>query len=159
MPKISIPPRFLYYGLKGLGVLGALGTGLYTTFAVMWGSADIRSTIVFFYLSVFCIFIISAELGLLNHPHFRKLGRFLTTCVGRAFFYIFIGGLQLDGYGYITGVYMIALGILNLLLQCFFAEKIENDLKKHGIRGMMDVGAATERDYAGANPPPTNPGA
>ena len=153
---VSIPPRFLYYGLKVLGMIGALGTGMYTTFIIMWGDdLQFRTAIVFFYLAIFCVFIISAELGLLNHPHFRKFGRFLTTCVGRAAFYIFIGGLQLDGYGYITGIYMISLGVLNVLLQCFCAEKIEKDLKKAGIRGMMDVGAAAERDYTAAGPEPT----
>ena len=124
-PPSCFGPKTMTYVLKGLGVTGAVGCGWYTSFKLMWDNENVRWAIVFFYLSFFCIAIVSAELNLLNHPHFSKFGRFLTTYVGRAVFYIFIGGLLLDGNGWYPGMYMIILGVVNIVSQCLFSDQLD----------------------------------
>jgi hypothetical protein len=112
-------PKTYHYLLKGAGLLGATASGFYTTYRIMWNFDDLRWAIVFCYLVVFNMMMISAELNLLGHRHFRRFGRFLTTFVGRAFFYIFIGGLMLDGVpGWIIGIYLMTLGVVNIIAQC-----------------------------------------
>lgn len=122
---ITMPPKASFIGsrlsqniLKALGVAGAIACGLFSTYKLMWQPESVRWAIVFFYVSFFSLFIISAELGLLNHKQFRKFGMFLTTYSGRAAFYIFLGGLLLHDYGWIPGVYMLCLGVTNVVAQC-----------------------------------------
>lgn len=106
--------------LKIAGILGSLGAGCYCAFRLMWNFENLRMGIVYAYLTLFCAILLSAELTLLDmHRHFKQFGRFLTTFTGRALVYIFIGGLMLEGVpGYVVGIYLITLGIVNLLAQC-----------------------------------------
>ena len=106
--------------LKIAGLLGCFGAGCYCCFGVMWNFQNLRMSIVLVYLTAFCAILLSAELKLLDmHRHFKQCGRFLTTFTGRALMYIFIGGLLLEGVaGYIVGIYLITLGIVNMLAQC-----------------------------------------
>ena len=107
--------------LKVLGVIGAFASGCYTTYGVMYNAEDLRSRILFFYLSWFAVIMLSAELNLLAHRHFKRFGRFATTFTGRALFYIFIGGLLLNGWiGYTIGGYLIGLGVFNIVGQFMF---------------------------------------
>lgn len=145
---MKIPVRYLYYIVRILGVLGAFCTGMYTTWAIMWADMDIRSRIIFVYLALFTGIICSAELNMLQHPHFARAGRFLTTCVGRAFFYIFIGGLLLNGVvGWVLGIYLIALGVGNILFQFIFGDKLRKDLASVGVADPTAIGSeATNAD-------------
>jgi len=130
---MKIPIRYLYYLIRILGGLGSFCTGCYTCWAVMWADMDLRSRIVFIYLTVFTGIICSAELNLLQHPHFARVGRFLTTCIGRAFFYIFIGGLLLSGiWGWVLGIYNISIGVVNILFQFIFGARLRKDLASVG---------------------------
>lgn len=124
MPPQCCGEKTPLYVLTGLGLLGAVGSGLYTTYMFLWEYENIRWSIIHLYLTFFSVAIVSAELGLLNHPAFKKFGMFLTTFTGRAFFYIFIGGLVLDGWGWACGIYMIALGLLNLFAQCAWSDAL-----------------------------------
>ena len=109
--------------LKICGLLGAVGSGLYTTFEVMYSASgeennQIRWKIINTYLSIFAIVITSAELNLLRHPQMAKFGAFLTTFTGRAILYVFIGGLLLKSWGFIPGIWMLATAGLNITAQC-----------------------------------------
>lgn len=117
-------PKTPLYVLKALGIAGALGSGFYTTFRLMWQPENVRWAIVFFYLSLFAVIILSAELNLLKHRLFRRSGLFLTSFTGRAFFYIFMGGLMLQDYGLIPGIWMICTGFFNLFAQCMFSDAL-----------------------------------
>lgn len=153
---MKIPIRYFYYLVRFMGGLGAFCTGLYTTWAIMWAEMDIRSRIIFVYLSLFTGIICSAEGNLLQHPHFSRVGRFLTTCIGRAFFYIFIGGLLLNGVaGWILGIYMIAIGVVNILFQIVFGSRLRKDLASVGMSDPTAVGSqAMENDGGSMGPDP-----
>lgn len=112
-------PKTLPYLLKAACVLGCVGSGFYTTYKLIWEFSNLRWTIVFGYCTVFAVLLLSAELNLLAHRHFKRFGRFMTTFVGRAFFYIFIGGLLLEGIeGWCVGIYLMTLGVINIGAQC-----------------------------------------
>lgn len=140
-------PKTVLYLIRGAGLLGGFGGGLDTTYKLMWPETfNIRWAIIFFYLCIFCLFIISAELDLLNHPIFKKFGRFMTTFSGRAFFYLFIGGLIMNGsewYQYIPGVYLCACAILNIVALCCWGNYLD--------------GADSVEDKKGGSAPPDTP--
>jgi hypothetical protein len=116
-----VSQKVFLIALKVFGIIGAFGCGCYTTYGVMYDAADLRSRILFFYLAWFCVVLLSAELNLLAHRHFKRFGRFATTFTGRALLYIFIGGLLLNGWiGYTIGGYLIALGLANIVGQFAF---------------------------------------
>lgn len=116
---MCLGPNTWVYALKAAGILGTLASGFYTTYRLMWNFDDLRWAIVFSYLVVFSVMLLSAEMNLLAHRHFKRFGRFLTTYVGRAFFYIFIGGLMLEGIeGWVIGIYLMSLGLINIFAQC-----------------------------------------
>lgn len=112
-------PKTWEYVLKAASLLGIVAAGFYTTYRLMWNFDDLRWAIVFGYLIIFNVVLFSAELNLLKHRHFKRFGRFLTTFVGRALFYVFIGGLLLDGIeGWVIGIYLMTLGVANIIAQC-----------------------------------------
>ncbi|KEG08601.1 hypothetical protein DQ04_06831030 [Trypanosoma grayi] len=121
--------RFFTAGAFGrvmqvLGVLGAFGSGSYALYLLMWFRPDgidtLRTFVAYAYLTLFAVVIPSAELGMMQHRHLVRFARFLLSHVGRAFLYIFMGGLLLgqDVAGWILGAYMIALGVLNVVAAC-----------------------------------------
>jgi hypothetical protein len=114
-------PRTWYWVLKVLGILGATGCGLYSSFSLIWRPGSFRWAVIFAYLVFFSVVIQSAELELLSHPWLSKYMKFLRSYFGRAAFYFFLGGLTLNGvdwYDYIPGCFMIATGLLNLMVLC-----------------------------------------
>jgi hypothetical protein len=112
------------YILRACGLLGAIGSGLYTTFMVMYAPASSdqatwRWKVIYFYLAFFSVAITSAELDLLRHPAMQKYGNFLTSFTGRAILYVFIGGLLLHEWGFVPGCFMLFTAGLNIVAQCF----------------------------------------
>lgn len=106
----------VYYGLKAMGLLGAVGCGLYTCFELMWSeSNNIQWKIIYVYLTLFSAVIISAECDLMVHPRLKEFSLFITKHIGRSMFYIFMGGVILQEYGYIPGIWLITTGVLNVL--------------------------------------------
>lgn len=122
---LCLGPRTMYWVLKMAGVLGAIGSGVYSCFQMMWQYENIRLSIIHFYVTLFSVFILSAEFEILEHPWTRKLGMFLTRYIGRAIFYIFIGGLLLEHWGFVPGVWMIAAGVLNVLVLCMCKDQLD----------------------------------
>ena len=121
--------------LKGMGILGSFGAGFYSTYMALFapsGSEEnkIRWKIIFFFLAFFSVLCTSAELNLLKHPAMAKYGVFLTSYIGRAIFYIFIGGLLLKDYGFIPGCWLLGTAILNIFALCCCKDAIENGGKK-----------------------------
>jgi hypothetical protein len=128
MPPKWLGSRGTLLLLKVLGILGAIGCGEYATYSVMWHPDGFRWAILFFYIVLFSLFIITAELELLQHKVFKQFSKFLTTFTGRAIFYIFIGGLLLKDYGWIPGIWMISVGFLNVIAQCACSEALNVSL-------------------------------
>lgn len=113
--------------LRVMGILGAIGIGLYSANDFLWAPFDLRFKIVDAYLCMFAAVIISAEMNWMTHPWIAGFGLFLTKYTGRAIFYIFLGGLVLDGYGYIPGIWLLATAVLNIVSLCFCSGKLKDN--------------------------------
>ena len=121
-------PQTMMYIFKIAGILGAAASGFYTTWRLMWNPGGLRFAIVYCYLVLFSMMLLSAELSLFQHRHFKRFGRFLTTLSGRSFMYIFMGGLMLNDLpGYIVGIYLMCLGFLSLFASCVCSSAIHPD--------------------------------
>ncbi|ORC86833.1 uncharacterized protein TM35_000251290 [Trypanosoma theileri] len=118
-------------GLQILGVLGAFGSGSFALFLLMWFQPhdinSVRMYIAYVYITLFAVLIPAAELNLMQHRHLVRFSRFMLSHVGRAFMYVFMGGLLLGQQvgGWVVGVYMIALGVLNLFAAPFTKNSAE----------------------------------
>ena len=133
MPPTCLGPNTILYLIRVAGIIGGYAGGLQTTYRLMWPvEFNIRTEILMGYLTIFNLLILSAEFNLLDHPIFKKFGKFMTTFSGRAFFYVFIGGLILDGdvwYEYIPGVYMLCVALLNIIALCCWGNYLEGATK------------------------------
>ncbi|CAG9570002.1 conserved hypothetical protein [Leishmania major strain Friedlin] len=110
------------FTLKILGILGAFGCGTYVLFLFMIHHYhSIRSFAALLYLLTFSIIIPSAESGLLNSTMLAVFARFLISPMGRAFLYVFMGGviLGIGIGGWVVGVYLFVVAILNVIAGCF----------------------------------------
>jgi hypothetical protein len=108
--------------LKILNILGAFGCGTYTLYMFIEHKYNsIRTFIALIYLLAFSIVIPAAEAGLMKHPLLSAFARFIVSPIGRAFLYIFMGGVILgEGIGgWIIGIYLFAVGVLNVIAACF----------------------------------------
>lgn len=108
--------------LKILNILGAFGCGSYALFLFIRHDYDtIRTFVALIYLLAFAIVIPAAEAGLMNHPLLSSFARFLVSPIGRAFLYIFMGGVILGNGigGWVIGIYLFAIGVLNVVAACF----------------------------------------
>ena len=123
-------PRTLYYILQVGGIVGAVASGLYTTYMLMWEYTTLRWAIMYFYLTVFSFAIIIAELGFLQHKAFHTYAMFLTTYTGRGLFYIFMGGLLLKDWGIVVGIYMFTMAILNIGSVCCYSDNLKEGQPK-----------------------------
>ncbi|EAN83760.1 hypothetical protein C3747_122g251c [Trypanosoma cruzi] len=114
--------------LKFLGVAGAFGSGSLALFLLMWFRPhelnEVRMFIAYVYIIFFSVISPAAEVGMMQHRHLMRFTRFLLSNIGRAFLYVFIGGLLLGTHiaGWIVGVYMISLGVLNIFAYCVTGE-------------------------------------
>ncbi|KPA75915.1 hypothetical protein ABB37_08084 [Leptomonas pyrrhocoris] len=111
--------------LKVLNIIGAFGCGTYALFLFIqhrWDS--IRFFVALIYLLAFSIVIPAAEAGLMKHPLLSFFARFLVSPIGRAFLYIFMGGVILGNGigGWVIGIYLLAIGVLNVVAACFLRE-------------------------------------
>lgn len=116
--------RIFPIALMILNILGAFGCGTYSIFLLitwkMSGLSSIRTAVALIYLIIFSVIVPSAEIGMMEHPSLAKFTRFLLSPVGRAFLYIFMGGVLLGAGvgGWIVGIYLMAVGVLNLAVSC-----------------------------------------
>lgn len=104
-----------------LNVLGAFGCGTYSLYLfITHRYSSVGTFVALMYLLGFSIIIPSAELGLMAHPYLMRFSRFLVSPVGRAFLYIFMGGVILGNGvgGWVVGIYLLALGVLNIGAMC-----------------------------------------
>lgn len=114
--------------LRILALLGAFATGTYSLWCLIThrfgGINGIRMVVALLYLLLFSVIIPAAELGLMQHPHLSKFARFVLSPVGRAFLYIFMGGVLLGNGagGWVVGVFMLALGVVNVVASCVLKE-------------------------------------
>lgn len=123
---LCLGPRTVYYLLKIAGIFGAISAGIYTCNKLMYDYQNIRWSIIDFYETLFSLFIVSAELEQLEHPALKKFGLFLTTYIGRAIFYIFMGGLLLDGsWGMVPGIWLLVCGVINIMALCACKEQLD----------------------------------
>ncbi|KPI88105.1 hypothetical protein ABL78_2792 [Leptomonas seymouri] len=111
--------------LKVLNVIGAFGCGTYALYLFIqhrWDS--IRFFVALIYLLAFSIVIPAAEAGLMKHPLLSSFARFIVSPIGRAFLYIFMGGVILGNGvgGWIIGIYLLAVGIVNIVSACFLSD-------------------------------------
>ncbi|CBZ24341.1 conserved hypothetical protein [Leishmania mexicana MHOM/GT/2001/U1103] len=116
---IHSPP--IPFTLKILGILGAFGCGTYVLFLFMIHQYySIRSFAVLLYLLIFSVIIPSAESGLLNYTMMAVFARFLVSPMGRAFLYVFMGGVILGNGigGWVVGGYLFVVAILNVIAGC-----------------------------------------
>ncbi|KAK7196324.1 COPI associated protein [Novymonas esmeraldas] len=107
--------------LKILNILGAFACGSYVLFLfIQHKYGDVRTFCALLYLLAFSIVIPSAEAGLMNHPLLASLARFLVSPIGRAFLYVFMGGVILGvGIGgWVIGIYLLAIGAINIAAAC-----------------------------------------
>ncbi|KAG5484954.1 hypothetical protein LSCM1_07030 [Leishmania martiniquensis] len=107
--------------LTVLNILGSFACGTYTLFLfITHRYHDIRTFAALLYLLGFSIVIPSAELGLMNHPLLAGVARFIVAPIGRAFLCIFMGGVILGNGigGWIVGIYLLAIGVLNISAAC-----------------------------------------
>ncbi|KAH9584064.1 Golgi apparatus membrane protein TVP15 [Trypanosoma melophagium] len=117
--------EYVARGLQILGVLGAFSSGSFALYLLMWYKPHdintVRMYIAYVYITLFAVLIPAAELNFMQHRHLVRFSRFMLSHVGRAFMYIFMGGLLLGQQvgGWVVGVYMIALGVLNLFAAPF----------------------------------------
>ncbi|ESL10636.1 hypothetical protein TRSC58_01627 [Trypanosoma rangeli SC58] len=126
MPSVReiVTAKHFSRALQLLGVAGAFGSGSFALFLLMWSPprelGEVRMHIAFVYVVFFAVVLPAAELGMMQHQHLARFTRFLLSHVGRALVYIFIGGLLLGNHvgGWVVGVYMISLGVLNVLAAC-----------------------------------------
>ena len=108
--------------LKILNILGAFGCGTYALYLFIQHQWEgIRTFICLIYLLAFSIIIPAAEAGLMKHPLLSSFARFSVSPIGRAFLYIFMGGVILgQGIGgWVIGIYLFAIGVLNVIAACF----------------------------------------
>ena len=94
------------------GAIGGLGLAAYNAY-MLCHFTSLRWTLVHFYLIVFAMISLVAELGFLRTPRFEVYCKFLTTRTGRGLFYIFLAGLMWKGWGIIIAAYLTVLGVLN----------------------------------------------
>ncbi|RNF13274.1 putative golgi apparatus membrane protein [Trypanosoma conorhini] len=112
------------YLLQLLGVAGAFGSGSFALFLLMWFPpreiTEVRMYIAYVYVILIAVVLPAAEVGTMRHRHLAHFTRFLLSHVGRAFVYVFTGGLLLGNRlgGWVVGVYMISLGVLNVFAAC-----------------------------------------
>ncbi|CAJ1006212.1 putative COPI associated protein [Leishmania naiffi] len=107
--------------LKILNIIGAFACGSYSLFLfITHRFNDVRTFAALLYLLGFSIVIPSAESGLMNHPMLASFARFLVSPIGRAFLYVFMGGVILGNGigGWVIGVYLFAIGVLNICAAC-----------------------------------------
>ncbi|KAG5485617.1 hypothetical protein LSCM4_06573 [Leishmania orientalis] len=104
-----------------LNILGAFACGSYALFLFITHKyRDIRTFAALLYLLGFSIVIPSAELGFMKHPMLASFARFLVSPIGRAFLYVFMGGVILGNGigGWIVGIYLLSIGVLNISAAC-----------------------------------------
>lgn len=103
-----------------MGIVGAAASGIMTLYKVMWYTVEnidaARVFIARLYVTFFAVIMPSAELGMMEH---NEMVKFLLSYVGRAFLYLFMGGLLLgeEVASCIIGVFMIVLSIMNIVGQ------------------------------------------
>lgn len=108
--------------LKILNILGAFACGSYALYLFIQHKWDnIRTFVALIYLLGFSIVIPAAEAGLMKHPLLSSFARFIVSPIGRAFLYIFMGGVILGNGigGWVVGIYLFAIGVLNVIAACF----------------------------------------
>jgi hypothetical protein len=125
-------PNVVRYGLKGLGVIGCLGSAAYSVWRELINEEDrgtsedgsFRWRLLYGYVVLFCFALIVAEIEKVPKKYMKHV-TFLNSYAGRSIMYIFVGTLQFKYWvGFITGSYMIAVGILNLLLRKLAKRKV-----------------------------------
>jgi hypothetical protein len=121
-------PRTVYWMLKAAALLGALGAGLYSCNELIFPKdSDDRTaqwTLLHFYNTLFSVLVTSAEFEVLEHPTLKAAFGVLQSYVGRAAVYVFMGGLLMDGWGYIPGVWLMVVATCNILGLCFFKDQL-----------------------------------
>ena len=137
MSAVPVPPaevgcnccgaKTSVYVTKAVTLASALAAGLFCTHEMMYysGSDKMRWHLIYFYLTVLSLLILTAEFNLLRHRIFRAFGQFLTTNTGRGITYFFMGGLMiLNGtYGLVIGICLMVAGVMTLFSWCFFPDQ------------------------------------
>jgi hypothetical protein len=118
-------PRTMYWLLKFAAILGAVGAGVYSCNQLMYTYTTIRWSLLHFYNTIFSLFIFSAEFELLEHPALKATFGILLSYTGRALFYFFMGGLMLDSWGYVPGIWLLCTGAANIIALCFCKAQLD----------------------------------
>ncbi|GET86442.1 hypothetical protein, conserved [Leishmania tarentolae] len=107
--------------LKILAILCAFGAGTYSLYLfIIYSYFGIGFFAALLYVLVFSIIIPSAELGLMSSSVVSVFARFLTSPMGRAFMYVFMGGVVL-GHGiggWVVGVFLFVVAVINIIAGC-----------------------------------------
>uniref|UniRef100_A0A6U4P6B6 Uncharacterized protein n=1 Tax=Neobodo designis TaxID=312471 RepID=A0A6U4P6B6_NEODS len=121
-------PRTVYWVLKISALLGALGAGLYSSNHLIFPKDDDDKepqwVLLHFYNTLFSVLVTSAEFEVLEHPKLKAAFGVMQSYIGRAATYIFMGGLLMDGWGYVPGVWLMAVALANVLGLCFYKDQL-----------------------------------